>query len=494
MKHPSNNTQEQYNDKDNLSLSNTMSAYLKRKEIREAADTGLLLWKENFLLFLPFFAIPFWVCAFSLRIILPDNLMLLSWFFIWLLKPLFDRLILHVISIRFFEKNAGLKRLCRGLGRSLWRGLIGDLLWRRFSPLRSAMMPVRVLEYNIKTGSGISQRKKNLKKGGIGYCSLLTVWGIAVEIALLAGEILFVIAMAELISKGMIASVGNLPNVMIFIYAAWCFNYMLVETIYVCMGFSIYINSRIIIEGWDIEIFFRNFAKKHKNKINNVLLIVIIFTCLFMPVKGYAYDDHVPLDELQVILDSPEFGSEEDTWGIRLKKPIQLNNDMEFDMDRMSRVRQIIALIFRFIIIGSIAGLIFFLIQYLRKTGKSSSGRIKNVTKKIQHKKHGEDIKQLLDKAFEFYKKGEIRLAWGYCTAAVIQSWTSYKSIVFPPNATESDCLNIVNLKAAGSPEAFTFNTIIKNWIYLAYAGRLPPEGSFEEAAALCDRIRTENG
>ena len=494
MKLPHNNTQKKYNEKDNSSVTNTMGAAFKRMNFKEAADTGLLLWKENFLFFMPFFAIPFWVCAFSLRIFLPGNLQYLSWLSIWLLKPFFDRLVLHVISIRFFENGAGLKRLCQGLGKSIRRGLIGDLLWRRFSPLRSAMMPVRVLEHNINTGKGIAQRKRNLKKGGIGYCFLLTIWGIAVEIALLTGEILFAITMAELILKGFVSSAGSLSNVMIYIYAAWCINYMLVETIYVCMGFSLYINSRVEVEGWDIEILFRNFAEKHKDKIKNVFLILVLFTCLFIPVKSYAYDNHVPLDELQIILDSPEFGSEEDTWGLRLKKSLQPDNDLEFDTERTRRFRRIIAYIFRFVILGSIAGLIIFLLSYLRKTGKEKPSRTGSSVKKILHKKHEEEHNLLMDKALYFHKKGEIRLAWGYCTAAAIQSWTFCKGIVFPPNATESDCLNTVNLKAGGSPEAYVFNRMIKNWIYLAYAGRLPPEGSFEEAVLLNKRLRTENG
>jgi hypothetical protein len=41
---------------------------------------------------------------------------------------------------------------------------------------------------------------------------------------------------------------------------------MLVETLYVCMGFSLYINSRIEVEGWDIEITFRSFAEKLRKK------------------------------------------------------------------------------------------------------------------------------------------------------------------------------------------------------------------------------------
>ena len=75
---------------------------LKHTSSREAADSGLLLWRENFFYFIPLFAIPLWILAFSLRIFLPADFQYYSWLIIWLLKPLFGRLILHVISIRFF--------------------------------------------------------------------------------------------------------------------------------------------------------------------------------------------------------------------------------------------------------------------------------------------------------------------------------------------------------------------------------------------------------
>jgi len=239
---------------------------LRKMDSREAADTGLLIWRKNFVFFLPFFAIPFWMCAFLLRL-LPEKMLYLSWLILWLLKPFFDRSVLHIISVRFFESNAGMKRLVKGLGKSLWRGLLGDLLWRRFSPLRSAMMPFRVLEPQNKPGRETEKRKELLKFGGLKYCFFLTLWGISLEAALLTGEYLFFGMLSELFSIGNFQfSLEFFRNAEIYFFAIWCFNYMLVETLYVCMGFSLYINSRINVEGWDMEIMFRNFAIKARKK------------------------------------------------------------------------------------------------------------------------------------------------------------------------------------------------------------------------------------
>ena len=472
----------------------------RRKDFREAADAGILLWRQNIAAFMPFFAIPFLICALALRLF-PEDLKYLSWLIIWLLKPLFDRIILHIISVRFFETGASLKRLWQGMGKSMFRGLTGDILWRRFSPLRSVMMPVRVLERNINSARGIAERRKLLENGGIGYGFLLTVWGIAVEIALLTGGILFFITMTELISGSSIYFLGSIAERENLIFFAWCINIILVETIYVCMGFSLYINSRIEVEGWDIEITFRNLAEKLKDKskigAKYPPLFFLMAACLFLPAKIYADTPEIspaPLETLQAILESPDFGGEEDSWGIRLKNPPQPRDIPEYDPELTQRLQRILAYTLRFFLIVIAAAMLVFLFIYLKKYRQNRFGVTDNPSVKTFSVNTGDDPNLLLEKALNFYKSGQTRLAWGYCTAAAIQSWPHYRGIIFPPDATESDCAYIVGSLGSGSFLSDAFSRLIKNWEYLAYAGRFPPEGCFEEAVSRCRKLRTENG
>jgi hypothetical protein len=472
---------------------------LRKKDSREAADAGILLWRENFISFLPFFAIPLWICAFALRL-LPGNTQYLSWLILWLLKPLFDRLILHVISIRFFERNAGYKRLLRGLGKSIWRGLLGDLLWNRFNPLRAAMMPVTVLETHSKSGKEAEKRKELLKNGGLRYCFFLTFWGIALEITLLVGEILFFIIMADLFAKGFITySLDFFIKAEVFVFAAWCFNYMIIGTLYVCMGFSLYINSRINVEGWDIEIMFRGFAEKLKNKTANGILIGFCLIFLFLPSKAFTDDwkpsQDVPLEILQNIFDAPEFGNEKEVWGIRFKRPFEPVDIPDVQINPiLERLRIIFAAVLRFILICLIAALAAFLFIYARKLIKTRNSNVKKSTMTVLHGISLKDPEELMKKSINFFEQGSLRLAWGYCTAAAILSWSIYRNLAFPPNATENDCANIVNSVSGNQTEALAFCALINHWINFAYAGRLPPEGSFEEALTFCKCLRAANG
>jgi len=475
----------------------------KQKDSREAADSGLLIWRENFVNFIPFFAIPFWICAFALRL-LPGSLQYFSWLILWMLKPFFDRIILHIISIRFFESGAGIKRFLRGLGKSILRGLAGDLLWRRFSPLRSAIMPVRVLESRKKSRKENAQRIKLLKNGGLNFCFFLTLWGVAVEIALLLGEFVFFVFMANLYFTNIDISFDRefFEKTEIYIFAAWCINYIIIETIYVCMGFSLYINSRINVEGWDLEIMFRGFAEKIKSKKTAGLLIVFCLVCLFFPVNSFAQDLQndttagVPLEILQDILDSPDFGGEKDLWEIRYKTPPKPNENINFDFDPLTeKLRTIFAFTLRLILIMLIAALAVILFLYVRKLVNERNITAKKSAARVLHGIPLINPDDLMEKAAYFFEHENLRLAWGYCAAAAILSWSLYRGLAFPSNATESDCAAMVkSMTSNNADEAAAFCNLINDWVSFAYAGQLPPAGHFEKAAAFCKSLRTANG
>ncbi|MCL2801757.1 MAG: hypothetical protein FWD28_08380 [Treponema sp.] len=472
----------------------------RRKSFREAADAGILLWRKNFISFIPFFAVPLWVFAFTLRLILPGNYQYFSWLIIWFLKPLFDRLVLHVISIRFFEKDAGYKRLCKGIFKTMFRALPGDLLWRRFSPYRSAMMPMRVLERNVKKGAALKNRKNQLSEGGVDYCFLITIWALVLEGVFLYGEYIFLYLMNyEILNSAFYWD--SFADIEIFIYAAWCFNLILIETLYVCMGFSLYINSRMMTEGWDIEILFRNFMEKIKNNGGKIAVIaILLINFIFTPVQLNAQDTQdtqsVPFESLEAVLDSPDFGGERDSWRIKLKDPPQNRNRRDLKLPEFNIFNAVIAHILRAILIAVIAVVVVISIHYLYKYGKNKFKKQSGQAIIALQKKSDERLPpaELLKKALRFNEAGELRLAWGYCTAAAIKAFSLYRGIYFPPNATEQECAGIVNQKADNSNEASAFGELIKNWVYIAYAKRTPPPGSFEEAVNLCRLIGCNYG
>jgi hypothetical protein len=459
--------------------------------------------------FLPFFALPFWVCAFGLRL-LPENICRWSGLVLWYLKPLFDRSILHIISVRFFESSSGTKRFLRGLGGALLRGLPGDLLWRRFSLLRSAVMPLRVLEK--LRGRAVKKRKQELEQGGLQFCAFLTIWGFFLEFVLLAGELLFSLLMIELVQEGYVSSPGDfLDKMEIFIFAAACVNYMLVESLYVCMGFGLYINSRVALEGWDIEILFRKFtgARKKKRLFPKALALLLLAGCL-LPFRLHAETPlppapggDAPLETLEGILAADDFGSKQEGWGIRLKNQEEERKPADFDLAPwVETIKQVFARILQIVIILGIGCLGFFCIRYLyKKRGKRSPGP-RSLETGSRFPVGRQNPESLMAEAQALYERGEIRRAWRCCLAALFESWSQYRGPAFPPDATEYGCLALARAAAdagaadsadgSGGEELETFASVITHGTALAYGGRLPPEGSFGEALVFCRSLGPE--
>ena len=237
---------------------------LRHRSVWEACDSGILIWRKSFVYLIPFFAIPFWIAACCLRFI-PGGLYFIPYIALWWLKPFFDRLILHVVSTRFFSGPSSPEgnNLKTSLFGNIRRGLLGDLLWRRFSPYRASYMPLRVLERtSVKQ---FKQRKKTLAGGGLNFCAFISGFGLTAEVVLLVGEILFALISIQLFFPAAFSYISeSQATVEVIAFITFCFNYILVESLYVCMGFGLYINSRVELEGWDLQLLFNKFAGEGK--------------------------------------------------------------------------------------------------------------------------------------------------------------------------------------------------------------------------------------
>jgi hypothetical protein len=494
---------------------------LRQRSVWEAADSGILLWRENLLYLIRFFFPPVLAVAFGLRFI-PGNLRWLSWLLLWWLKPFFDRFALQIVSARFFSTGdeRGFRSIGKGFFGNLFRGLLGDLLWRRFSPLRSAVMPLRILERPKQ--KQYQARKNMLRQGGLNFCALLGIIGLFAEAFLLGGELIFSLAMADIFIPGLAYSLFNYPaQVEIFVYGAFCFNYMLVESLYVCMGFGLYINCRVEVEGWDLELLFKKFTGRHSVIVPLILCGVFLFTANPLkaedtensfPVDGYGVeneknektepeprdyfpggimsDDSVPYGGLEKILESEDFGGVKEGWTIQAKNKNEREPAPDFQVDFASwveRLKRLFAYILRALIVMAIGAVIItaFIVFYRNRSRfarKGGGGVYQNPLVSE------DDPEALLEKAARWFAQGSVREAWAACLTGTITALSRYRDYSFPPDATEYGCLNVVRSRSAGDAEGFSGT--VRNWVLLAYGGRLPPEGSFEEALRFGKSIR----
>ena len=486
----------------------TSALSLRRRSVWEAADSGILLWRSNFVHFIPVFVIPVWISACALRL-LPGEYTYLSYLVLWWLKPLFDRLVLHVVSTRFF---GGASSGRHAFFRNLFSGLVGDLLWRRFSPGRAARLPIRVLE-RIGRKQYIL-RKRNLAAGGLNFCFLLSILGLALEGMLLLSEIVFVMIAAQIFSPAALGYMrNNLETMEILIFAAFCLNYILAESLYVCMGFGLYINSRVEVEGWDLQLLFQKFAGERKQ---SAAAGAVLFVCLFLALAPAIHADpeapepqsaveeaaeeeetreavvYFPetfpearsLKELETILASPDFGSEKEGWEIRLKEREEKKKLPSMDLDPLlKKIRQFFAYMLVSLAVIVLVGFAAFTFYWLWKKYRGRTGLRRDKGKLYSNPLLSpESPETLFAKAQDLFRQGRIREAWAACLSGCIGAYTNYFSLSFPVQATEYGCLELV--KKALPNEAGGFADLVQSWILFAYGGRAPGQGAFEKALA----------
>jgi hypothetical protein len=244
----------------------------------------------------------------------------LAMLLLWWLEPLYDRVVLHVLSRAVFGEVASVGFLQRPSEYSA--GLLWALTFDRFDLARSFNLPVRQLE-------GGRSREGRARKSVLGrrtrsYAVWLTVVWVHFEAILTLSAdglaALLLPAQAERARGGEDAMLGGLWELLqraafedALVYAAVIF---LLEPFYVAAGFALYLNRRTLLEGWDIEVALRRIAEKHAV----VLLLMMSISVAFMPTSAYSQDKD-PKDEIAKVLEAKEFGYEREVerWRPRQK-------------------------------------------------------------------------------------------------------------------------------------------------------------------------------
>lgn len=233
---------------------------LRRRTPWEALDLGLGMVQRWAL---PVYRVWFVFVLFPALLVLfqfPENGWV--WLAVWWLKPAADRLLLKVFAEASFGAAPTLKQVWQGLPDILLRsGLLAELTWRRLSSYRSFVLPILQLEGQC--GAAFRKRGRVLGRKTQGYAKWLT----HVCVYCLAVFELGLWLLTIWLTPGDLQEAFDLPALMArdemsrfwahFFIIAWLTAETLVEPFYVAAGFSLYLNRRSDLEGWDIEVAFR---------------------------------------------------------------------------------------------------------------------------------------------------------------------------------------------------------------------------------------------
>ena len=234
---------------------------------------------------------------------------------LWWLEPLYDRVVLHVLSRAVFGEVPTPLSVLRSWKNWL-KGLPGALTLDRIDMARSFNLPVRQLEG--QRGRAARERRRLLGRRARGHAVWLTVVWIHFEGALLwsAGALasLLLPAQLERAPSGDEAFAGGLLEVLraasvedALVYAAII---LFLEPFYVAAGFGLYLNRRTLLEGWDIEVALRRITERHAIAL---LFVLLCFSPpLFFPAPAAAEEKN-PKTEIAEVLKAKEFGYYRDT-------------------------------------------------------------------------------------------------------------------------------------------------------------------------------------
>jgi len=237
----------------------------------EAIDLGTLLARQHYGLLIQcgiLTMLPVAMACFVSLFYLPSWVGLLIF---WWLKPFYERAMLYTLSQAIFTHPPTLKAVVRQLPSLLKKQWLAWLTVYRLSPSRSFNQNVSILE-NLR-GNAYSKRLSDLHyangtaKGG----GWLTVIGIHIE-GISHTALLTIIAFlfyldnstqswwdfSRTVDEGALLSIISMILAYLIV--------LLIAPFYVASGFTLYLNRRIQLEGWDIEQQFRNLVNRSENK------------------------------------------------------------------------------------------------------------------------------------------------------------------------------------------------------------------------------------
>ncbi len=187
---------------------------------------------------------------------------------LWWLKPVYDRVALHVVSRAVFGEVSGLRSTLAQARAWLYTGLVGALTFGRLDTARSFHLPVAQLE--AQRGRAARERRALLGRRTRSYAVWLTIACLHFEavFAWSAGMLqgLLLPAAAQSGTSVWEALFGGAEAAEVFSagdFLAYAAAVLMIEPLYVAAGFALYLNRRTLLEGWDIEVGLRRIAERH---------------------------------------------------------------------------------------------------------------------------------------------------------------------------------------------------------------------------------------
>lgn len=278
-----------------------LSIQVRQRSAWEAIDLGFAFVQQHWkALMLPYFLLLLLI-ALCVWLLLPEAYLPFAGFIVWWFKPLFDRLLLYILSRQLFNETTSLEQAFSALPQLVRHtGLFSALTYRRFSWSRSYVLPMWQLE-GLR-GKPLKERKELMYLQGHSNALWLTLGCIHLEFIVVLSLYALILmfdptgAAWEHIKSLFRGDVDMDTQYwrMLLDFAFYLLAILVIEPFYVAAGFMLYINRRTQLEAWDIEIAFRNLGER-LNQLVNTGATALPSLVLILLIAGLSISSSTPV-------------------------------------------------------------------------------------------------------------------------------------------------------------------------------------------------------
>ncbi len=438
----------------------------------------------------------------------------LAMLLLWWLKPLVDRVALHVVSRAVFGEVSGLRSTFAQAREWLGTDLFGALTLGRIDMARSFHLPVTQLEG--QRGRARRERRSLLGRRTHGYAVWLTVACLHFEAVfvwsadMLAGLLLPATAQAgtsfwEGLFGG--AEMGGVFTISDFL--AYAMAVLLVEPLYVAAGFALYLNRRTLLEGWDLEVALRRIAEQRTGGARSIAAAaaVLLATALLAlapagPAQAQAPASGTPKNpraEIAEVLQGPEFPHTRETtrWERRATGEIDAGGKGP-DLSWLRAIGYAFAKFSEVALWIAAAVLIAFALWWAsrmlpRAPQPQHASAYRPPPSLFGMELAPESLPDDVAGAVrELLAAGRVREALGLLYRATLSALVHGHGIELQASDTEGDALARVRAHGEAATAQY-FDVLVVHWQSAAYARRLPASADVERLlAAYAERFTPE--
>jgi hypothetical protein len=452
---------------------------LRRRTPWEAMDLGLTMLRQWWRAVYSAHALVFVPLVLALAAIGWVNQKLwLAMLLVWWLKPLYDRVVLHILSRAVFGEVPTWRQIWPQRAQWLGTGLLWALTFDRFDLARSFNLPVRQLE--AQRGRPARERKTVLGRRTRNYAVWLTiVWVHFEAIVMLSASGMAQLLLPATAERGRGDDDGMFGGVFDFLQSIaledvllYCAVILALEPFYVAAGFALYLNRRTLLEGWDIEVALRRIAERYA-----VVAVIALGIAAWVPAPAYAQEKNAK-QEIAEVLKAKEFGyhREVERWQPKAqeeKKPESRRNwlGLAYALARAAEVLMWIAA-------GALIAYALWWAARMLPRGRAPRPEPYRPPAALFGMELAPDKlpPDVGAAAGALARDGKLREALGLLYRGALSELVHRRGVQLMPSNTEGEAVRM-----AGVPY---FAALVEAWRLCAYARRMPSSAEVERLAA----------